>query len=98
MSTPHDRIVVIGAGCSALITELVTDGYGSITAIDISASALDRSSCSQTYQSLAGWRSGHRSQLRSDAHGYAWGDKKTLNHEWGKKKEAQGLQPLGFYM
>ena len=42
VSTPADRIVVVGAGCSALISELVGDGYESITAVDISAVALDQ--------------------------------------------------------
>lgn len=42
MSTPSDAVVVVGAGCSALITELVDDGYSSITAVDISAEALDQ--------------------------------------------------------
>lgn len=34
--------MVVGAGCSTLITELVADGYRSITAVDISAAALDQ--------------------------------------------------------
>jgi len=40
VSTPGDEVVVVGAGCSALITDLVDDGYGSITAVDISAAAM----------------------------------------------------------
>ena len=42
MSTPTDRIVVVGAGCSTLISELVEDGYSSITAVDISRAALEQ--------------------------------------------------------
>ena len=37
--------MVAGAGCSTLITELVGDGYRSITAVDISAAALDQLRC-----------------------------------------------------
>lgn len=40
VSTPADSIVVVGAGCSTLITELIASGYRSITAVDISAAAL----------------------------------------------------------
>ena len=42
VSTPVDTVVVVGAGCSTLISELVDDGYRSITAVDISAAALDQ--------------------------------------------------------
>ncbi len=42
MSTPTDRVAVVGAGCSTLISELIRDGATAITAVDISAVALDR--------------------------------------------------------
>jgi len=42
VSTPADEVVVVGAGCSALITDLVDDGYASITAVDISAAAMSQ--------------------------------------------------------
>ena len=42
VSAPTDRVVVIGAGCSALIDELLDDGYRDVTAVDVSATALDQ--------------------------------------------------------
>jgi SAM-dependent methyltransferase len=42
VSTPSERIAVIGAGVSALIVDLVGRGYRSIEAVDISATALGR--------------------------------------------------------
>ncbi len=40
VSAPSDRIVVVGAGRSTLIAELVADGWTGVTAVDISAAAL----------------------------------------------------------
>lgn len=40
VSAPPDRVAVIGAGASALISDLVDHGYQSIDAVDISAAAL----------------------------------------------------------
>lgn len=42
VSTPDDRIVVVGAGATPLIGELIADGYQHINAVDISPVALDR--------------------------------------------------------
>jgi SAM-dependent methyltransferase len=40
VSAPSDEVVVVGAGRSTLIAELVADGWDGITAVDISAAAL----------------------------------------------------------
>jgi SAM-dependent methyltransferase len=41
VSAPSDPIVVVGAGRSTLIAELVADGWTGITAVDISQAALE---------------------------------------------------------
>lgn len=41
VSVPSDSVVVVGAGRSALIDELVSDGWTGITAVDISQTALE---------------------------------------------------------
>ncbi|CAN5496920.1 class I SAM-dependent methyltransferase [soil metagenome] len=40
VSTPSDRVVVIGAGTTPLLAELLADGYADIEAVDISSQAL----------------------------------------------------------
>lgn len=40
VSTPSNRVVVVGAGNGALVAELVAAGYRRIDAVDISAAAL----------------------------------------------------------
>jgi len=42
VSASSDRVVVIGAGASSLVLELVAAGYRRIQAIDISAAALEQ--------------------------------------------------------
>ena len=42
VSTPSDRVVVIGAGATPLVAELLDAGYCDIEAVDISSHALDR--------------------------------------------------------
>ena len=42
VTSPSDNIAVVGAGTSTLITELLAAGYRTITAVDISQTALDR--------------------------------------------------------
>ena len=42
VSAPADRLVVIGAGASSLVLDLVDAGYQTIEAVDISAAALDQ--------------------------------------------------------
>ena len=42
VTAPSDKIAVVGAGTSTLITELLVAGYRTITAVDISQAALDR--------------------------------------------------------
>lgn len=42
VSAPHDHIAIIGAGTSALALDLARAGTARITALDISAAALDR--------------------------------------------------------
>ncbi len=42
VSVPSDPLLVVGCGSSALIGELVSDGYTAITAIDIAQRALDQ--------------------------------------------------------
>jgi SAM-dependent methyltransferase len=40
VSAPSDRIAIVGAGASTLISSLLADGYGGLIAVDISAAAL----------------------------------------------------------
>lgn len=42
VSTPSDRIALIGVGASALVSRLVETGYRNIDAIDLSANALEQ--------------------------------------------------------
>lgn len=42
VTVPSDSVVVVGCGSSALIRELVEDGYSAITAVDIAQAALDQ--------------------------------------------------------
>lgn len=42
VSTPADRVVVIGAGTTPLVAELLAAGYADIEAVDISLRALDQ--------------------------------------------------------
>ena len=42
VTVPSDPIAVVGCGSSTLVRELVIDGYGAITAIDIAQPALDQ--------------------------------------------------------
>ena len=42
VSVPSDPLLVVGCGSSALIGELVSDGYTAITAIDIAQRAIDQ--------------------------------------------------------
>ena len=60
VSAPADRIVVIGAGASALILELVEHGYDSIDALDISVAALGQ------LRTLLGERAGAVRFVHSD--------------------------------
>ena len=39
---PADPIIDVGAGASLLVDELLTAGYGDLTVLEVSASALDR--------------------------------------------------------
>lgn len=80
VSTPSDPVVVVGAGCSTLITELIAHGHRSITAVDISRAALD-----QLAKAL-GDRAGHVGfitsdvcELRSVAAFQVWHDRATFH-------------------
>jgi len=42
VSTPSDRVVLVGAGASELVADLMAHGYGCLEALDIAAGAIRR--------------------------------------------------------
>ncbi len=61
MSVPSESLVLIGAGTTALVDELIDAGYTAIRAFDISRAALDR------LRTKLGERAQHVEFIRADA-------------------------------
>ena len=80
VSVPSDHVAVIGCGASALIAELVADGYVSIEAADVSQGALDQLG-HQLQNRLGVAAAGVVRQMRADMRSVTFDDPVAVWHD-----------------